>query len=220
MRSKCLLGLVAALCLVAMPLVASAAPVTIASGAQGWVKSDGETNGGYNGANTFTGNILGFRYNSWASFDLSALLSPISSGVLKLDLERWPFNEPEAYTLDIHDVANTADYADLMTGAYFGSVTGNNGVYFVTLNAAALAAINANLGGSVAFGFTNATLNLENPAGVDLGIYINGFSWAGQAPGIPPELHLDSNAVPDAGSSLLLLGMALAGLRAARKRLP
>ena len=81
MRTKVLLGIGLAFSLAAMPAVATAAPIRIVSGLQGWVNSVGADNGSYSGNNTFTGIEHGARYNSWASFGLSSLLTQSPRGL-------------------------------------------------------------------------------------------------------------------------------------------
>jgi hypothetical protein len=185
--------------------------LSIDSDAQGWVNSAGSDNGSSDGNNTFTGNEYGARYNSWAQFDLSGVSSPIASATLELELARWPSQATEIYTLDIFD-ATTKTYTDLMTGNIYGSVSGNNGTYTITLSNAAISDINANLGGMIIFGFTNATLNLEQDLSGDLGIYINGFYGN---PNDSPILHLSGNASPvPEPTTMFLFGTGIATLAA------
>jgi hypothetical protein len=196
----------------------NATPITISSDYQGWVNSVGIGNGASNGLNTFTGNEYGNYYNSWASFDLSSLSGPVSTAELSLEMATWPQNSSEIYTIDIFDVSTSltsfqtassgvAGYNDLMTGNQYGTLSAGNGQYLVTLNSAAIADINANLGGTFIFGFTNATLNSQDPIGVDIGEYINGF-WGQAQDG--PKLITNAASVPEPSSFVFITVSLLA----------
>jgi hypothetical protein len=182
----------------------------VTSDFQGWVNDGGTSNGAFNGNNTFTGNEFGNRFNSWASYDLSALSGPITSATLDIKLVNFPFGDPTAYTIGINDVSTpfavfaanssgVAGYTDLGSGNQYGTVTGPDGEFLVTLSAQAVADINSALGGHFMLGFTNLTLNTQDPTGVDLGLYTNGLV------NDFPQLIL-GRSVPEP-SSLVLAGL-------------
>jgi hypothetical protein len=217
-----------AACLLFLAVGAGVHALTIDSSCQGWVNSQGTSNGSVNGNNTFTGNEFGDRYNSWASFDLASIDAGVTSAVLKLRLAPYPDASADLYALDIYDVstsmsvlstsyAGVSGYGDLMSGHLYGTVTGNRGLYSVALSSQAIADINATLGGVFVLGFTNATLNSEDPADVDLGMYINGSL---EDTARAPQLIL--NPVPEPvpePSTLILIGSALLCVAVFRRKM-
>lgn len=197
------------------PMAGVANATDIISDAQGWISSAGNNNGGINGNNTFTGNEYGNRYNSWAQFDLTSVAAPVSEATLLLNLATWPSGDQALYTLEIYN-GDAKTYDGLMSGDLYGTVTGNNGQYYVTLSDAAIADINDHLGGIIVFGFTNATLNAgPSNSDDDFGIYINGYYGNAE---MAPVLQLTEGSAPvPEPASFLLLGAGLAGLAARRK---
>jgi hypothetical protein len=149
---------------------ANASPTTLNFNSQGWVNSVGLGNGALNPNNAYTGNYAGDRYNSWANFDLSSLSGPVVSAQLEVTTVSYPVGAGP-YTLGIYDVSTSyedlqlfiggvAAYNDFMTGnLYASSSFGDGTVLTLTLSSAAVADLNANLGGTFRVGFTNLTLN-------------------------------------------------------------
>jgi hypothetical protein len=201
-------------CLVALVATTAANAAPIISNSQGWVNSAGVGNGGFNGNNTFTGNEFGNQYNSWASFSLPSFAGTVTSATLTLDLSNYPFGDLTNYSVGIYDVntsltslqgatSGVAGYTDLGTGNLYATTT-SPGLVTINLSPQAIADLNAASGGTFIIGFTNLTLNPQNPNGVDIGYYNNGFGG-----GSPPQLNV-TLATPEP-VSLLVFGGLLAG---------
>lgn len=199
---------------------AAHASVDIASFAQGWVNSTGASNGASDGNNTFTGNEYGARYNSWAAFLIP--VGTYSAAVLDLVSSIYANPDPGVDRIEIHDVttaystftsgfAGTSAYADLMNGSLYGFANLYNTTTSLALGGNAVSDINAHAGQVLVIGFTNATLNLKNPNGVDSGIYTNTAT---------PKLHLTSGAaVPEPATwAMMIAGFGLAGAALRRRR--
>jgi hypothetical protein len=201
---------------------ASNAAVTVASFAQGWVNSAGSANGAQDGNNTFTGNEYGNRYNSWAAFFIPA--GEYTSA--DLDVLASHYEVSSANQINIYSVTTAYDalqsqsggaaaYADLGDGSLYGLADMFDSLSTIHLGGTALQDINAAAGSIFVVGFTNATLNLQDPNGVDFGIYTNA-NTAGN-----PVLTLDTTAaVPEPATwALMISGFGMAGVSLRRRRL-
>ena len=201
---------------------AASAAVTVNSFAQGWVNSAGSSNGASDGNNTFTGNEFGNRYNSWAAFFIPAGVYTSAD----LDVLADHYGVSSANQIGVYSVTTAYDalqsqsggaaaYADLGDGSLYGLANMFNSLNTIHLGGTAVADINAAAGSIFVVGFTNATLNQQDPNGVDLGIYTNG-SMAGN-----PTLILDTTAaVPEPATwALMISGFGLAGVSLRRRRL-
>lgn len=201
-------------------LMSAAQAVTVGAESQGWINSAGTGNGAVSGNNTFTGNEHSQRYNSWVSFDLSALSGSVSGAILHLTPQDYPGNDTMAYSVSMYDVnlspyaslqsssAGVLGYLDLASGGLYGTANFTpNAPLSIALSAQALADINAAIGGRFMIGFTNNSLNAQvSTPGTDLGVYTGGSS-----------LELIS-AVPEPESyALLLAGLGAIGLIVRRR---
>jgi hypothetical protein len=204
---------------------AAHASVTVASFAQGWVNSAGSANGAMDGNNTFTGNEYGNRYNSWAAFFIP--VGTYSAASLDLVSTIYANPDPGVDRIEFHDVTTAysafssatggaAAYADLMNGSLYGFANLYNTTTSVALGGNIVSDINAAAGQIFVIGFTNATLNLQDPNGVDSGIYTNGGYGGGSA----PTLQLTSGAaVPEPATwAMMITGFGLAGATLRRRR--
>jgi hypothetical protein len=200
---------------------AASASVTVSSFAQGWVNSFGQGNGAVDDNNTFTGNENGARYNSWAAFyiptgvftsaDLEILASPY--GVASPNQVNM-YSVTTAYGALQNGTVGVAIYDDLGAGSLYGFANILDGLTTTHLGGTALADINAAAGSIFIVGFTNATLNLQDPNNVDLGVYTNGNEPD------HPVLTLDTTAaVPEPATwAMMITGFGLAGATLRRRR--
>lgn len=138
----------------------------IAASARGWYKESGETNGGSSGNNFIVGTCGtvacggdGGAYRNWFRFNLANFAPTVTSAVLRLDNPSDGFfNELGAsLNYNLFDIAtgfaglggvnSVAVFNDLGTGTQYGTtnVTSaqNGATVAITLNAAALASLNA-----------------------------------------------------------------------------
>jgi hypothetical protein len=172
---RTLLFLALALALPARP----AAALPIVGVASGWYKADGVSNGIVN-HNYVTGFLNPREHRSFFVFDLAGISEPIVSASLVAFNPPAPdglfdgfFSVHPSETVTLFDVstpldlltagsAGVAAFADLGTGTVYGARTvtsADNGTFVeFTLNAAALAGLNASLGGYFALGGAVTTL--------------------------------------------------------------
>lgn len=181
-------------------------------------------------------NYLTGRFNTvdrgfWV-FDLSGVSGTVTAATLNLynpdvsDTLKGYVSPDPTETLAIFDVTTSmaslttggvgllGTFEDLGTGVEFGSVVvsaaDNGQVVSIVLNAAGVAAINASLGGSIAFGGALTTLG----AGPD-NEYVFGFSATSFAGG--DVRRLDLTVVPEP-TTLSLLALAVVPLMRRRRR--
>ncbi len=194
--------------------LATASTVTINASNSGWYSVAFGANGSVN--NLFTGNTSGTNFRDWLGFDLSSVSGTITGA--SLELASYPLNSPNQ-SMTWWDVttpyaslgtSSMAIYNDLGTGTVFSTGVQNPGVLnLFAINAAGLASLNAassfwavggvNNSGNEAFGYTG---------GVGSGDYLKLI------------LTVDgSSSLPDGGSSVALLGLALGGMAVARRTL-
>jgi len=227
-------GLLIALSLI--PHDVAASTITLSDTIRGWYMANGSANGATAGNNYFAGDCLVFScsgadsrdFRNWFEFDLSGLSNPITSATLLLDNPSNGFNSTSdaSETYSLFDIApgnvaslganSLAIWADLGSGSAYGSyiatIADDGKTVSIALNANALAAINAALGGQFALGGAITTLNA-----VADNEYLFGFTT--------PNLFHSQLQLTDAGpstvpepTSLLLLTTGLTSL-VARKRM-
>lgn len=213
-KNKITVGLALAAALLCGDAAAQTSAQTLSSPLAGYYKSDGQTFGGSVGNNHTTGVFVRGRFRGYFIYSIPAG-EPITSATLSVNTASV-LSGPN--TLEVYDVTtnpatvagmttNVAIYNDLGTGVLYGTAvaTTGNQTLTVTLNAAAIAAINAARGGSFAIGFLNAT---DNSGGDDT-IFLGSIDTT------PRDLVLSRAApapVPTMSEwAMILLGTILAG---------
>lgn len=181
---------------------------------QGWWSDSAtafDTNDNY-----IVGELDSGEYRNFFTFDLTSLMGPVTSATLQIQtttdcampggsLTYGLFDvSTAAATLNNNNGINASIFNDLGTGTSYGQTTissCSDSVLNISLNAAALADINAAQGGYFSIG--GALLNLSGGADQYM---------LGNSGGIVQNLVLDATAsVPEPGS-LGLFGLGLAGL--------
>lgn len=201
------LGALAALAMTAAP----AAAETLTPLDTGWYDSAGSHSPG--NQNYITGRDGGDEWRSFIVFTIPAG-TPVTAATLNLysfDVAGGPndlalFDVTTGVPVLLNGTAGVAAYADLGSGASYGTLAGvtTNTTISITLTPAAVAAINAAQGSTFAIGMVNATLS-------DPTDYIFGSS----APAIENTLDLTRGApatVPTMSEwAMILMGLLLAG---------
>jgi hypothetical protein len=228
--------LIAALVLLVwFPGYSQGEPVTLDATARGWYATPSGSptvfvNGAAAGNNYFAGHpsdaVLGnASFRNWFGFDLAGLSGTVSAATLLLANPPGGFNSVdqfEQYT--IFDVTssftslgspNLLVYSDLGSGTAYGSYTAsiadNASVVEISLNAAAVGAIQASFGSQFALGGAITTLD-----GLELG---RPQSLFGASAGAVTQLRLDLDpaAVPEPSTLLMLSTGTLLALVRRRK---
>ena len=160
------------------------ADVTVEPGKQYWVNSRGGTGEPSYMGNTFTGSEFGMRFNSWAAFYIP--FGTYTSATLSITPSYY--GNPGPSRIGLYDVTTPFDvllrdfapgknaYLDLGSGRQYAAVTLLDQPVTVTLNARALADLNAKAGGYFMIGFTNETLNALPLTMTGNGIYLSGMN--------------------------------------------
>jgi hypothetical protein len=218
MRPRALLSLLA---FSALAAPASAATISVVASDSGFYNSAG--NHTAQNQNYLTGRFDTTDRRSFFVFDLSGVSKPVTAATLNLynpdvsDFLKGYVSPDPTETLAMFDVATPIDtltlgglgiagvFDDLGTGVQFGTVVvspaDNGRTVSIVFNAAGIDAINAALGGRIAFGGVLTTLG----AGI-ASEHVFGFSTADFAG--DDVRRLDLTVVPEPGT-LSLLGFAL-----------
>jgi hypothetical protein len=168
---------------------------------------------------------------NWFEFNLSSVSSPVTAATLLLQEPGGvgfgssisPTLTYTLYDISASDAAalggvSTAIFADLGSGTSFGSYVASsadnnaNETVAISLNAAALSLINANLGSSFALGGAITPLN-----GIDDTAYLFGFTSQFESTRLQLTTQDASTPVPEPGT-IVLVGSAFALLTARKKR--
>jgi hypothetical protein len=202
---------------------AHAETLSINAGWQGWISSNGISNGAESFSNMYTGNEDGKRYNSWAAF----YIPPGAYTFASLSFSPVVYGEYGANKIGIFDVSipltaltdgyrpGKSVFEDLGSGVQYGTVSLLDQPKSTNLSGGALYDINAIAGSYLVIGFTNLTMNGLPPGGDAGAIYLGGFGRNQ----IPLQLNLEVSPVPEPGSWVMLTGgLGLLGWVARRRR--
>jgi len=164
--------------------------------------------------NYLVGTSVGTQYRDFFVFDLSAVSLPIIGAQLRLSaaLGLGGPGPTETYTvfdvttpipaLEVSGSGQTGIFADLGTGASFGTTTvskaDSGGIVSITLNAAALASLNASSGGLAAPFIWKGYENAGDPLRKALGIEIETDQEGGSIEGTG-EIAFDVSALDAVG---------------------
>jgi len=213
---------IAVLCLFTAS-AAQASSIAIINSNSGWYNDNGEGQGlnpGLNGQNYFSGDFDGDHYHNFFIFNLGSLAGATITGAT-LQLYTGDVTDDGTYsTYDVSTAPATLNdgtggipaYNDLGGGVFFGSTALTIGqadsVVAFGLNAGAIAAIQAGVGGMFSIGgdFVGAA-----------GGWAFGFTDFDQRNQLIIEYE-GGNNVPDGGLTLGLLGGAMMALGALRRR--
>lgn len=222
----CLIALVIATC----PSPATATTITITATDSGWYADNGVHNVPSN-PNYIVGQVgepiqlsSQLVYHDFFTFNLQAVPSAVASATLTLGNLLHGYTSPDpSETLAFFDVSTPVTelkapiqsglsiYQDLGSGTIFGmtdvSPADNGALVTISLNAAALASLNAAAGATWAIGGAITTQN--QPTGV------SEFMFGGSGPSLTRQLILE--VVPEP-SSFVMAGFALLGLLAWGRR--
>jgi hypothetical protein len=143
---------------------ASAAPITVETFDNGWYSqnnnSSGDLTAGVSNINVGWNQVTGATYRNWLAFDLSALAGQnITSATLTFHGGNGTYDSPKIETLGLFDYIGSINsliadqsgvgiYNDLGSGASYGQIAVPSplGMFSITLNAAAINALNAAVG--------------------------------------------------------------------------
>lgn len=176
-------------------------------------------NGGIWGASYFTGIDSGQEWRANFVFSLAGVTTPVSAA--RLELQSYSFTSSvttEAITffdsaVGAFSAADIASYSDLGGGTSYGTFsvgTGSGSTLVFTLNAAALQALNANLGGTFSIGAALNSIDGSLLSGRE-GLFFGSDASGSQS------LVLTS-AIPEPSTYAAILGAAGLGLAIWRRR--
>jgi len=199
---------------------------TLSTANRGWITSTGTSNG-TSGANSYyTG--IDFSYNAgaelrdWFSFDLSTVSGTITSATIQVASGTYIPYQTTSETLQLTSVA-AQDFADLGTGTVYGtqvySAAENAQTVTITLDAAAITALNNNAGGTFELGGRLTSLQQTAPGTANEAIFST-------VSGDPAQVQLVLNTTGTGGggqgnapepASMLLFITVLAAIPLLRK---
>lgn len=214
-------------------LVASARSATLDAEHQGWIISDGFSNGSnfvsYGDRNTFAGWGDYAESNNWFSFNLPLLnFSDARLWIWNYAANQNPSNtDPNAF-YSLYE-ASSYTFAGLEAGPVLGSVTlasandGTDHYVGIPLNAAGIAALNAKAGGQFNFGGSVTTSYAEPLTAWPL---IGAFGFSQE--GVPhPRAYLGYSGAPieppppipePETYAMMLAGLGMLGCMARRRK--
>ena len=197
--------------------------IQVVSDNQGWVNSEGSSNGASDKNDTWTGyQNLGKneRFNSWASFNLPKWSGSLTSVTLDLSILGFDKNQVDIGVFDVSTPfaafskgnSDVDGYKDLGTGNLYGkaSVFTDSTSHSVklVLSDQALKDINAAEGDTFILGFTNFTANEQDVDPLSpFGVYMNfGSGGTYDEPTLTITTSDSVSPVPEP-SSIALMGL-------------